>query len=221
MATGQTLLDTMELVNEELQLQSGEADVTRGLVALNRSQDWFEGLLSSQRQAIPNTPISISILANVATTAWPTGYLRIDTIQLLDPVTGFPLWNIDPERTPPETPVSTLLPFIYPSGGRPTRYWGNGTLIYWDPLPKQNDTARVYGFVAASDLTAGATFAYPDYCLLPVATFAAKLMKLGLGDPTGDLDSLAKVTFETAIKQMTRYVSDHSSQPDYRYRHLA
>jgi hypothetical protein len=40
--TGQTLLDTMELLNQELQLQSGEADVVRGLLALNIAQDHFE-----------------------------------------------------------------------------------------------------------------------------------------------------------------------------------
>ena len=44
--TGQDLLDRMELVNQELQLQSGEADVTRGLLALNVAQDYLESILA-------------------------------------------------------------------------------------------------------------------------------------------------------------------------------
>ena len=44
MATGQTVLDLMEVLAPELQLQSAEADVVKGLIVLNRAQSAFEML---------------------------------------------------------------------------------------------------------------------------------------------------------------------------------
>ena len=47
MATGQTLLNLMEDLNSELQLQSGEANVAKGLRMLNAAQDMFESVLAT------------------------------------------------------------------------------------------------------------------------------------------------------------------------------
>jgi len=87
--TGQNLLDRMELVNQELQLQAGEADVVRGLVALNVAQDYLESLLASRGKSfIGTTPGNVVTAANTETTAFPAGVLRIDRMQVLDATTS-------------------------------------------------------------------------------------------------------------------------------------
>ena len=48
MATGQTILDLMEVFDRGLQLQSGESGVTMGLRAANAAQDYLESLLALQ-----------------------------------------------------------------------------------------------------------------------------------------------------------------------------
>ena len=63
MATGQTLLDLMEVMDRGLQLQSGETGVTQGLLALNAAQDHFESYLSLE----PN--VMGSSIGTVTTTA--------------------------------------------------------------------------------------------------------------------------------------------------------
>ncbi len=42
----------MELVNQELQLQAGEENVTKGLLALNVAQDYFESLAAQRPQIL-------------------------------------------------------------------------------------------------------------------------------------------------------------------------
>ncbi len=75
--TGQDLLDRMELLNQELQLQSGEVDVTRGLLALNVAQDYFEVLAAGRKNiAGGGTPVStVSTAAGVESTNYPSGVL--------------------------------------------------------------------------------------------------------------------------------------------------
>src|SRR3990170_3160975 len=90
MATGQSLLDRMELLDQELQLQSGENDVTRGLLALNVAQDYLETLLAVIPQVSGDNTTTVVTAASTETTAFPTGYLRIDRMQWIDPATSRP-----------------------------------------------------------------------------------------------------------------------------------
>ena len=78
MASGQDLLDLMELLNQELQLQTGEENVARGLVALNAAQDAFEGLAALRPKILGSRTGTVTTAANTETTAFPSGLLRVD-----------------------------------------------------------------------------------------------------------------------------------------------
>ena len=68
MATGQTLLNIMEDLNGELQLQSGEVDVSKGLRALNAAQDLFETVLATYgREVLGGTYGTVTTTASTET----------------------------------------------------------------------------------------------------------------------------------------------------------
>lgn len=218
MATGQTILNRMELVDQELQLQSSEADVVRGLIAANVAQDYFESRLALHPNALVSGTGTVVTAANTETTALPTGMLRLDGLQFINASTSRPDYDLIPiKRTGGQvTAASWPAPLWRPSGsGAPTAYWTNGTSIYWSPLPNAVHTVRWHGLVSATDITASGTFAYPDSALFPLAVFAARILKLGIGDPQGDYEALAEKTFDPVISAMTHFQRD-GAQP-FRY----
>ena len=81
MATGQTLLDLMEVLDRGLQLQSGQTGVTMGLRAANAAQDYLESLLALQPNNYGSTVGTVTTTADTETTAFPTGLLRLDRLQ--------------------------------------------------------------------------------------------------------------------------------------------
>ena len=222
--TGQDILDRIELVNQELQLQSGEADVTRGLLAVNVAQDYFEALLALHPGMMLDTTGTVVTAASTETTAFPTGVLRIDRIQYILPSTSRPsgpdLANLGYVGV--HTQFSAGLPgFVLTAGGTgiPSAYWTNGRLIYWQPLPAAVHTFRWYGLSAASTLTAGGTFAYPDTAGFPLAVFAAKIMSMGVGDSVVDLQGLAEDLFQPLIQGMKQFNQDRAAGYDYSVLH--
>ncbi len=222
MATGQTLLDTMELLNQELQLQAGEADVTRGLVALNRAQDYLESILAGEKWVKGDTTGTVATVASTETTAFPTGLLRLDRLVMLSPTTSRPEYELDPDRDsmgPGGALAAPLISYSSESPGKPRGYSTNGRLIYWDPLPDGIYTVRWHGFQAASDVTAGGTFAYDDIYILALASFAGRLMKMGVDDDPTDVATLAENAFRPAIKAAAGYNRDGARGFRYRYSH--
>jgi hypothetical protein len=220
MATGQTLLDTMELVNRELQLQAGENDVTRGLVALNRAQDYFEAILAAEKWVKGDTIGTVATVNATESTAFPTGLLRLDRLVMLSPTTNRPEYELVPNRESkapeprwPMSLTSTATP------GKPYGYSTNGRYIYWEPLPDDAYTIRWHGFQAAADISAAGTFAYDDVYILPLASLAARLVQIGLADDQGDVATLAENTFRPAIKAAAGYNRDGGRGLRYRYSH--
>lgn len=221
MATGQTLLDTMELLNQELQLQSGENDVTRGLVALNRAQDFFEARAAIYPDILGGSTGTVVTASSTETTAFPTGVLRVDGLQVLDS-NSRPIYNLDPieetgghvwNRYWPLSAFSTV------SAGRPRAYWDDGTNIYWDPLPDAVYTIRWYGFKVKDDITAGGTFNYPDVVILPIASFAVRLIKTGIDDMPADVGRLAQEVFDPVLDTMSMHKRERPKGFVYRYTH--
>src|SRR4051812_32985844 len=96
--TGQGLLDRMELLNAELQLQAGEADVTKGLLSLNVAQDYFESVAAQRGKLFGSAVGTVVTAANTESTAYPTGLLRLDRLQYIDPVTSRPAGDLTPIR---------------------------------------------------------------------------------------------------------------------------
>lgn len=219
--TGQTLLDTMEVLNQELQLQTGEADVTRGLVALNRAQDYFETFAAQSPDILGSGVGTVVTVADTETTAFPSGVLRIDKLHFINPDTNRPQYRLEPLKTTGGHVVGYSWPFylIADRTGKPTSYYTNGTLIYWNPLPSAAHTIRWYGFQVASDITAGGTFAYPDIVALPIAAFAVKIMKLGVDDQLGDINQLAAETFNPVLKTLSMFNRDKAAGFDYKNVH--
>lgn len=211
MATGQTLLNLMEIAFPELQLQSGEADVVKGLVVLNAAQDTFESLLSSNPQVSGSTIGTVTTTNNQEWTTFPSGLGRLDGLDFIDPSTSLPSYPILPKRMRGGHRYSGQWWWNFTSatsGGKPITYWTNGVRIYWDPIPNAAHTIRWYGFQAASDITASGTFAYPDMAMFPLAVVAVKFMRVGLDDPTADLSSLTKDILNPVIDLMANFNRD-------------
>jgi hypothetical protein len=209
----------MEVLDRGLQLQSGETGVTFGLRALNASQDHLESLLALQPNVMGSTIATVTTTADTESTTFPTGLLRIDRLQYIDSGTSRPAWDL--ERVGPVGDHYTS-GGVYASStttGKPVRYFTNGTKIFWDPLPSATHTVRYYGLVAASDITAGGTFGYPDVVLLPIATFASKLLRVGKDDESTPITQVGMETFAPVIQAMTRFNRDRAPGYDYRYTH--
>lgn len=220
--TGQTLLDYMEIVNNELLLQSGEADVVRGLKALNVAQDVFESLLAKRPNAAGDSTGTITTSANTETTTFPTGLLRIDRLQLLDNATSRPKMDLSPIRKTGGHAFGQGWPywnFSVGSSGQPVAYFTNARNIYWTPLPDATYTLRWYGLQSASDITAAGTFAYLDACAFPIATFAAKMLASGVDDDVLNLDALVGSTIQLAVDACDNFQRDGGVPLNYTREH--
>lgn len=224
MATGQTVLDLMEGLDRELRLQAAEADVTLGLKLLNAAQDYFESVAALQPNLFGDTTGTVTTSTDTETTSFPSGVMRLDRLQYLDPDTSRPAWDL--ERITPTGGhfAATVSPILASSAnitGKPVRYWTDGTNIYWDPLPDATHTIRWYGFQSASDITAGGTFAYPDMVMLPMASFASRLFQIGKGDNDTTPAQLASELFEPVILTLSKFNRDRVRVYDYRFVHDA
>jgi hypothetical protein len=223
MATGQTLLDTMEVMDRGLQLQSGETGVTLALRALNAAQDHFESMMALHPNVMGSSIGTVTTSADTESTAFPTGLIRVDRLQFIDPDTSRPSWDLDRVGGVGDHYTSrTLYPtvqFNSTTTGRPVRYWTNGSYIYWDPLPSATHTVRYYGMKAATDITAGGTFAYADIAMLPIAQFAVKMLRIGKDDEAGPITDLGVQIFGPVITSMSRFNRDRPPGYDYRYTH--
>lgn len=222
MATGQTLLDTMETLDQENQLQTGEEDVTRGILALNRAQDYFEALVAQEEDLLGDTVGTLTTAAATETTTFPTGVLRVDRLSFIDPSTSLPQYDLTNTRRAGALPRRWLWDYVMtPSAGagKPTAYWTDGRKVYWVPLPNATHTIRWYGFQVADDISAVGTFAYPDICILPFASFATAIMQIGVGDNAQDLVGLAEATFRPVIKTLSNFVRDGGRPLHYTQQH--
>jgi hypothetical protein len=218
--TGQGLLDRMELVNQELQLQTGEADTARGLLALNVAQDYFESL-AALRGKIFGSGIGTVTATTAESTTYPSGLLRIDRLQLIG-TNSLPSGDLRRLQRAGGQASSSFWPLnltLTSGTGSPRAYWTNGSAIFWQPIPNASYTVRYYGFVAAADITAGGTFAYPDIVALPLAAFAAKLMKLGVDDDPAGFDGLAQQTFGTTLDALSLANRDGAVGLEYKSVH--
>ena len=223
MATGQTLLDLMEVMDRGLQLQSGETGVTRGLTAINAAQDHFESILALEPNVLGSTVGTVTTTADTESTTFPSTLLRLDRLQYIDAATSRPAWDLDRVGYTGDYFQSRMvLPTFQLGGsttGKPLRYWTNGTLIYWDPLPDATHTIRYYGFVPASDISAAGTFAHPDIALMPLATFAVKLLRVGKDDDNSEVTDVGGRVFGPTIQALSRFNRDRPPGYDYRYIH--
>lgn len=224
MAVGQDILNQMEVLNQELQLQSGEEDVNRALIALNAAQDHFETLAAQLPDFKGDAIGTITTTGLTETTAFPAGVLRLDRLQLIDSNNNLPKWDLLPitrvgghtyHRFWPWNVISPISP------GEPRGYYTNGTSIFWDPLPADTQTVRWYGFQRAADITVSGTFAYDEAVILAFADFAVRLMRIGVDDAVGDIASLAGDVFGPLLASLGNFTRDQAPGMQYKYIHDA
>lgn len=199
----------MMIYANQLNLASGEADVTNGLVAVNLAQDWWEmeaALVEGCCQSID----TFTTTANQESTAWPAALRRIDELWRLDS-DGNQVVQLDPVQiagghTPSHGwPLNVLSLAGSTHTGAPLEYYAKGELlpIFWMPKPDDVYTIRGYGLWAADDYTAAAnTFGYPDTVALAIAPFAAKVMQIGLDRELSAVEAEARQAFARAIRLM-------------------
>lgn len=220
--TGQDLLNIMEDLNAELQLQAGEANVAKGLRALNAAQDMFELILARQPDVKGGQVGTVTTSNQVEYTAFPTGVLRVDRLQLLDPSTLRPVRDLDNVKRVGGHVNQSYWPNYLTANvtsGAPAAYWTNGRRIYWDPLPSGTHTVRWYGFQSDSDITASGTFGYDDAAAYPLATVASQIIKVGLDDPAQDMMGLAEELFTPLFDTLIHFNRDEPEPYNYRYQH--
>lgn len=225
MAQGQKLLDLMELVDNELQNQSSEADVTRSLLALNVAQDYLESILAGYPKIKGDATGTVVTTASTETTAFPPGLLRLDRLQLLNS-DSLPKHDVKPVHETGGHAYQAHWPYQYyivsatSTNGEPIAYYTDGKKIFWSPIPDDTYTVRWYGFQSATDITATGQVVYEDVFHFPLATFAAKLMALGKGDSPSELDAVAASTFGPAIRTLSNFQRDGAAPFEYTRIHI-
>jgi hypothetical protein len=216
------MLNRMELLNQELQLQPGEADFSRGLLALNVAQDHFESLLALHPEVMGDSFSTLTQTALAESTPFPSGVLRIDRLQFMDPQQAVPAWDLINLKRAGSHMINRFWPWniiSQVSPGRPVGYYTNGTTIFWSPTPDTTNTIRWYGFKVADDIIVGGSFAYQDIALLPVCSFAVQLMRTGVDDDNGGISAIAQQTFNPVITALSMYNRDMAPGLDYKYTH--
>lgn len=214
----------MEVFNAELQLQSGEADVSRGLTALNLAQDYFESLAAQRGKILGSQVGTLAVTANSESTAFPAGVLRVDRLQLLDATTSLPVADLQPIRRVGGQAGSLGWPFnLTAQTGTENlaAYWTDGSNIYWAPIPSADASVRWSGFKTAVDITAAGTFAYPDIVRIPLASYAVRILKAGLDDDPTLQASMAQEAFTSVLDALGNFQRDGAAPLEYTRAHLA
>lgn len=223
MATIQAILDVAELLNREIQLQSSEADVARGIIAYNSAKRHFEARVALKPNILGGDIGTVTTAASTESTAFPSGVLRIDKLQYIDPGTSRPAWDLLPVHHTGGHAFSggpTLLSASSAATGKPRSYYTDGSNIYWAPLPSGTHTVRYYGFTIASDASAaGDTFPYPDICIDPFGAFVAQLFRVGLDDPVQEGMLQAAQLFDPVLDVMSKFQRERARVPTYRSIH--
>lgn len=221
MATGADLLNAMSDLNDELEPTSGGADHTRALRALNRSQDWLETELAQIRNAY-GSYTTVTTAADTETVALPTGYIRIDRLQYIDPDTSRPTYTLHEFDSVGDISVQRdyLSPLFASSSeisGKPFYYSIFGNNFHFDPIPDGTHTIRVYGFAAADDITNASTFAYGDQFIWPIASVAVRMFRQRLEDSQVEIAQFAAECFRPALDQLAKRSNDGALYPRYEF----
>ena len=224
--TGADLLGRMEVLDNELRTGSGQVDEARALVALDMAQSFYESTAAGNPR-IASAASTLTTTASQETTTWPSTLLRLDSLWMIDTdaTPDRPLYELDQilstgkHAIPGPWPV-ILLSLPVQSPGRPFKFWADRTNFYWYPFPDAVYTLRAYGMSAATNLTTRAiTFGHPDLVAEPIASFACKLLAMGVKDPSDELTALAAMWFSSAIKALTQYTRQRPAGRHFRRVH--
>jgi hypothetical protein len=222
--TGQSLLDIMEDLNNELQLQTSEAHTVRGLRALNTAQDHFETLAANDPNTLGSNTSTVVTAASTETTAFPTALIRVDAVWFIDPDTSLPVYELEPIEGAGAHALDLPWPLLQTravTSGRPSGYWTNGSTFYWQPLPDAVHTLRWYGWQRQTAITAGGTFLYDDGVAEALAALAVEILRIGFNDTASVtvISHLAREVLHDVLKMMRRFQRRRPQGRTYEYMH--
>jgi hypothetical protein len=198
------LLTKMGVLDNELDTSSGGADESRCLSALDIAQDACESVIAGIPEMLGTTG-TLTTVANTEATAWPATLMRVDSIWKMNSTTNLPEYRIDEiQDVGGQAQVVNLWPvYINQTPGPPRGYWTNRANVYWGPVPDAVYTLRVYGYYEKTAITLRSqTFELPNQVAAPMASFAVRIMSIGVGDDEEDTRRLANELYTPVIKML-------------------
>jgi hypothetical protein len=208
MATVANLLDLLLLIDNELDVASGGRDEVSAILALRQAQHYFE-LLAARYPRVLQDVTTVSTAANTESSTWASALRRLDALWYLD-VDGNPVREIvridEIGGHVPSLPWPIEVSLTATAGGAPFGYYANMAQFYWLPKPDAVYTLRIYGFLKKATFSARTdAFLYPDEVQLSFASFADKLLKVGVDDDTVEMDKLSAQLFTPILKTYKRF----------------
>lgn len=224
MATVVDLLSQLLIFDNSLRVAAGEPDEARAITALSMAQHQMEALATNLPRVLQTT-VNVGQTANTESTAWSSmasTLLRLDALWLLSDDTALPIRKMKRIEEVgghiPSLPWPMQLVFAN-TVGVPSGYYANTHDFYWLPLPDGTHALRVYGLVEQAEFaTRSSTFNYPLRCKMPIAQFAAKLLRVSTDDDDSSLDTLAAAIFKPVLKGLKNF--DRSEPHGRTYRDI-
>jgi hypothetical protein len=211
------LLSAMSVLDNELDVSSGGADESRAIAAAGMAQDAFESVVAGIPEVL-GTVGTLSTTANQENTTWPSALMRADSLWMINATTNLPEYQLDEiQDVGGQANVNPFFPFgaYNASPGRPAAYFTNRANFYWKPVPDAVYTIRVYGYYAKTALTTRAqTMELPNQVKTPMASFAVRMMSIGVGDDEEETRRLANELYTPVIKMLQ---SPTVQRPQSRY----
>lgn len=224
-----TILSKMQVIDNELDISNGGADETRSLAALDMAQDAFEAMLANQPDTLGTVGTTITTTANTEATIWPTSLLRLDSLYLLntDVTPNVPQYQIEiiqdvggQAASWPFPWLSAIIGYVPQGYGPPRAAYANRAQFLWAPIPDQVYSLRPYGLFAKTDIsTRSQTFEYPDLVANALASYAVRLMQIGIDDPSDTVQALGDEQFGQVLKALRRPVRQRPQSRQYEYWH--
>ncbi len=187
------------------------------------AQDYLESVLALHPQAYGDSVGTVTTTPQQETTPFPADVLRIDALWRLD-LAGRPIAPVDLAQTAGRaSQLHSQWPWSMANVtyGLPLEAWTNGrSFPYWSPVPDSIYTLRWYGLQAQPDITATGTMAYPDIALTPLATLAARLIRVGLDDSAEQLKDVADELFAPVVAALKGFRRDRPQTMTYSQVHV-
>lgn len=206
--TAVDLLDSMSVLDNELELGEGQSDEAIALKALSMAQKYFESLCAVYPNVLASL-VTVSPEANLGQSAWPSSLLRLDAVQALN-ADNQPVWNL--EDLGGLGGAVSMLPWpltlsAWGVAGAPGGFTASLGSIGWLPTPGTASTIRLVGLVQQPKFRRRTDpFGYPSQCEVALANFACRLLSIGVADETADLDRLASQIYTPLLKSLRKFV---------------
>jgi hypothetical protein len=147
--------------------------------------------------------------------------MRVDSLWMTE--NGLPTYEMDSiQDVGGQANGSPLWPtsFVNRIPGRPWGYFTNRANFYWAPIPDAIYTVRVYGLYEKTAITLRSqTFELPNQVASPMASFAVRMLSIGVGDDEEETRRLANELYTPVIKMLQSPVDQRPQSRVYSRMH--